>query len=429
MKIRIRTLQIIIVIVVAFLGGYYFGVSKVTLDWQNYKPVLSVVNKEPPAGLINIDFNPFWIVWQKLATDYYDKTKIDQQKMLNGAITGMVSALGDPFTMYLPPVQNTNFKQGLAGQFSGIGAELTTQDNNIIVIAPLDGSPAEKAGIKAGDTIIKVDGQSTIGWDISKTVNLIRGPKGTTVTLTVVHKDNKKQADLTITRDVITVKSVAMNISDAKCTGSGCSLIAKGDTCSSGTCVKYAYLRLSKFGDSTNQDWESMIKGISQQINNDKSIKGVVLDLRNNPGGYLTDAQFIASEFLPMGTKVVSEDTGTTQSELDVQRQGLLTSTNIKVVVLINGGSASASEIVSGALRDNKRAILVGEKSFGKGTVQEAEDLGDGAGLHVTIAKWLTPNGTWVHGKGLTPDVVVSLDPKDPSRDTQLEKAVFELLK
>lgn len=429
MKIRIRTLQIIIVIVVAFLGGYYFGVSKVTLDWQNYKPVLSVVNKEPPAGLINIDFNPFWIVWQKLATDYYDKTKIDQQKMLNGAITGMVSALGDPFTMYLPPVQNTNFKQGLAGEFSGIGAELTTQDNNIIVIAPLDGSPAEKAGVKAGDTIIKVDGQSTIGWDISKTVNLIRGPKGTTVTLTVVHKDNKKQADLTITRDVITVKSVAMNISDAKCTGSGCSLIAKGDTCSSGTCVKYAYLRLSEFGDSTNQDWESMIKGISQQINTDKSIKGVVLDLRNNPGGYLTDAQFIASEFLPMGTKVVSEDTGTTQSELDVQRQGLLTSTNIKVVVLINGGSASASEIVSGALRDNKRAILVGEKSFGKGTVQEAEDLGDGAGLHVTIAKWLTPNGTWVHGKGLTPDVVVSLDPKDPSRDTQLEKAVFELLK
>ncbi len=258
---------------------------------------------------------------------------------------------------------------------------------------------------------------------------MIRGPKGTTVTLTVIHKDNKKQADLKITRDVITVKSVAMNVLSAKCTGSSCSLIAKGDPCTSSDCVKYAYLRLSEFGDNTNQDWESMIKGISQQINTDKSIKGVVLDLRNNPGGYLTDAQFIASEFLPMGTKVVSEDTGTSQSELDVQRQGLLTNPNIKVVVLINGGSASASEIVSGALRDHKRAILVGEKSFGKGTVQEAEDMGDGAGLHVTIAKWLTPNGTWVHGKGLTPDVVVSLDPKDPSTDTQLEKAVFELLK
>ncbi len=168
MKIRVRTLQILIVIVVAFLGGYYFGVNKVTLDWQNYKPVLNVVNKEPPTGLINIDFNPFWAVWQRLATDYYDKTKLNQQQMLNGAITGMVSALGDPFTMYLPPVQNTNFKQNLAGEFTGIGAELTTQNNNIIVIAPLDGSPAEKAGIKAGDVIIKVDGQSTIGWDFQK---------------------------------------------------------------------------------------------------------------------------------------------------------------------------------------------------------------------------------------------------------------------
>jgi carboxyl-terminal processing protease len=391
---------------------------------------LNVVNKEPPSGLITVDFNPFWIVWQKLAEGYYDKTKLDQQKMLNGAISGMVNALGDPFTMYLPPVQNTDFKQNLAGQFSGIGAELSTKGSDIIVIAPLDGSPAEKAGMKAGDIITKVDGQSTAGWDLAKTVSLIRGPKGTQVALTVIHKDTQKQIDLKITRDVITVKSVAMNISNAKCTQSGCSLVAKGDPCSTSDCAKYAYLRLSQFGDNTNQEWASMIKGISDQISKDKSIKGVVFDLRNNPGGYLTDAQFIASEFLPMGTKVVSEDTGTTQSELDVVRQGLLTDPKAaRVVVLINGGSASASEIVSGALRDHKRAILVGEKSFGKGTVQEAEDLGDGAGLHVTIAKWLTPNGTWVHGKGLTPDVVVALDPKDPARDTQLEKAVFELLK
>jgi carboxyl-terminal processing protease len=218
-----------------------------------------------------------------------------------------------------------------------------------------------------------------------------------------------------------------MNISNAKCTGSNCSLVAKGDPCTDATCVKYAYIRLSQFGDNTNQEWASMVKGISDQINQDKSIKGVVFDLRNNPGGYLTDAQFIAAEFLPKDTLVVSEDDGNTQTQLKALRQGLLLTP--KVVVLINGGSASASEIVSGALRDNKRAILVGEKSFGKGTVQEAEDLGGGAGLHVTIAKWLTPNGTWVHGKGLTPDVVVSPNPKNPSEDTQLEKAVFELLK
>jgi carboxyl-terminal processing protease len=176
-----------------------------------------------------------------------------------------------------------------------------------------------------------------------------------------------------------------------------------------------------------------LVKGISDKINQDQNIKGVVLDLRNNPGGYLTDAQFIASEFLSVGTKVVSEDPCTQECVLAAQRQqgqqGLLIDPKIKVVILINKGSASASEIVSGALRDNKRAILVGETSYGKGTVQQAQDLGDGAGLHVTIAKWLTPNGTWVNGKGLTPDVAVQLDPKNPAEDTQLEKAVFELSK
>ena len=340
----------------------------------------------------------------------------------------MVQSLGDPFTMYLPPVANTDFKQGLAGQFSGIGAELGTKDKNIIVIAPLDGSPAERAGIKTGDIIIKVNSQLTTGWDLSKAVAQIRGPKGTAVVLTVVHKDSTKQIDLKITRDVITVKSVVTDIANAKCTTSNCSLVVKGNPCTDSTCVKYAYIRLSQFGDNTNQEWAALAKGISEKINQDKTIKGVVFDLRNNPGGYLTDAQFIAGEFLPMGTLVVSEDDGAGQTQqLKVSRQGLLLTP--KVVVLINGGSASASEIVSGALRDNKRAILVGDKSFGKGTVQEADDLGDGAGLHVTIAKWLTPNGTWVHGKGLTPDVSVALDPKDPARDTQLEKAVFELLK
>ena len=156
-----KTLQIVLVVLLTFLVGYFVGMLKVNLDWQNYKPVLNVSSKEPPAGVVNIDFNPFWTVWQSLETNYYDKTKLNQQKMLNGAITGMVAALGDPFTMYLPPVANSDFKQSLAGQFSGIGAELGTKCKDIIVIAPLDGSPAEKDGIKAGDAILKVDGQST----------------------------------------------------------------------------------------------------------------------------------------------------------------------------------------------------------------------------------------------------------------------------
>jgi carboxyl-terminal processing protease len=420
-----KTLQMVLVVLITFFAGYFFGVTKINLDWQNYKPVLNVAGKEPPPGIINVDFNPFWTVWQSLQTNYYDKSKLDQQKMLNGAINGMVAALGDPFTLYLPPVQNTNFKQGLAGQFSGIGAELGTKDKNIIIIAPLDGSPAEKMGIKAGDIILKVDGQSTAGWDLSKAVSQIRGAKGTPVTLTVQHSDNK-QADVTIIRDVITVKSVAMNIQSAKCDNNGCKNVSK-DSCSGSNCAEFAYIRLSQFGDNTNQEWTSLVKGISDKISQDKNIKGVVFDLRNNPGGYLTDATFIASEFLPKGDLVVSEDNGTVKNPMNASRDGLLLTP--KLIVLVNKGSASASEIVAGALRDHSRAILVGETSYGKGTVQQAQDLGDGAGLHVTIAKWLTPNGTWVNGKGLTPDVAVSLDPKNPAEDTQLEKAVFELLK
>ena len=428
MKERVRIFQVILLIFIAFLGGYYFGVNKVNLDWKNYKPVLNVVSKEPPAGIINVDFNPFWTVWQKLLTNYYDKSKLDQQKMLNGAISGMVQSLGDPFTIYLPPVQNNNFKQGLAGQFSGIGAELGMKDKNIMVISPLDGSPAEKAGIKAGDIIVKVDGQSTSGWNLSQAVEKIRGPKGSLVALTVLHKDAQKTVDIKITRDIITVKSVEVSIRNARCTKNDCKVLDKGTACTTNDCVEFAYIRLSQFGDNTNREWISLIKNLSEKLKTEKNIKGIVFDLRNNPGGYLTDATFIASEFLKKGTAVVSEDNGVQNKNiLYAERDGLLTEP--KLVVLINKGSASASEIVAGALKDQKRAILVGETSFGKGTVQAAEDLGDGAGLHVTIAKWLTPNGTWVNEKGLTPDVSVSLDPKDPSRDTQLEKAVSELLK
>lgn len=422
-----KIFQLILVVSITFLAGFYFGINKINLDWKNYKPILNVSSKEPPPGIVNVDFNPFWNVWQRLLSGYYDKSKLDQQKMLNGAISGMVQSLGDPFTLYLPPVQNNNFKQGLAGQFSGIGAELGTKDKDIIVISPLDGSPAEKAGIKAGDAILKVDGEPTLGWDLSKTVTKIRGPKGTEVTLNILHKDAKSPLDVKITRNTITVKSVVMEQRSANCSSSSCSMVAKTDKCTGTNCVQYAYIRLSQFGDNTNAEWVSMAKGISDKINTDKNIKGIIFDLRNNPGGYLNDATFIASEFLPNGNVVVKQDNGITQSSMTANREGLLLSP--KLVVLINKGSASASEIVAGALRDNKRATLVGETSFGKGTVQEAEDLGDGAGLHITISKWLTPNGTWVNEKGLSPDIAVEVDTKDQSRDAQLEKAVLQLLK
>ncbi len=428
MNKKFNIFQVILIIAIAFLGGYYFGLNKVNLDWKNYKPILNISSKEPPVAVSNVDFGPFWIVWQKVLANYYDKSKLDQQKMLNGAIAGMVQSLGDPFTLYLPPVQNTNFKQGLAGQFSGIGAELGTNDNkDILVISPLDGSPAEKAGIKPGDIIIAVDGQSTANWSLSQAVDKIRGTKGTDVRITIIHKDAKEKKDVKITRDVITVKSVVMDLRNAKCSNGTCSVVAKGDACTASDCAQFAYIRLSQFGDNTNQEWLTLVKGLADKISQNKNVKGIVFDLRNNPGGYLTDATFIASEFIQKGKVVVSEDNGNSKTDLLAQRDGILLTP--KLVVLINKGSASASEIVSGALQDYGRAKLIGETSYGKGTVQAAEDLGGGSGLHVTIAKWLTPKGAWVHGKGLTPDVSVSLDAKNPARDTQLEKAVLELLK
>lgn len=419
----------ILIILISVLVGYYIGVNKVAIDWKNYKPSLSIINKEPPPVLSSVDFSTFWTVWNKLEENFYDKSKIDAQKMLNGAINGLAQSLGDPYTVYLPSQQNNNFKQGLAGQFSGIGAELGMSNEQVIVIAPLNGSPAEKAGVKAQDAIIKVDGDSTAGWTISQAVEKIRGPKGTEVVLTVVHKDSTKPNDLKITRDTITIKSVEGEIKRWKMENGKWKMEDKCETCS-----KIAYIQLSQFGDSTNKEWVSLINDLDLQFQNDQNIKGLILDLRNNPGGYLTDAVFIASEFLEVGKTVVLEEGMIGKKNFSVTRKGLLT--DVPLVVLINKGSASASEIVASAMQDNNRAVLIGEDSFGKGSIQMADELGNGAGIHITIAKWLTPKGVWINGKGLKPDIEVKPDDKNPpageagkARDLQLEKAVGELVK
>lgn len=418
-----KTIRFILAIAIAGLLGYYIGISKVQLDWNNYQPHVAISGKEPPPGVTNVDFSMMWTVLQKLQANYYDKSKIVPQKLVNGAISGMVDSLEDPFTMYLPPTENNDFKQGLAGQFEGIGAELGLSGKQIIVMAPLAGGPAEKAGIKPGDAILKVDKQIIIGWSLNQAVEKIRGPKGTPVTLTILHKGDQEAKEVKIVRDTITVKSVVTWTKAVKDIGG----IKSTDILKNAQASKVAYIRLSQFGDNTNQEWVGIANQIDLARKKDSSIKGVILDLRNNPGGYLTDAVFIASEFIDSGTIVMQEDGTGARNKLDVSRKGLLT--DVPLVVILNRGSASASEIVAGALRDHKRATLTGELSFGKGTIQEAEDLGGGAGLHVTIAKWLTPDGTWVHQKGLTPDVAVALDPKDQSHDTQLEKAVELLVK
>lgn len=417
---KTQTIRTVLIIFIAFILGYYFGVTKINFEWKNYKPQIQALGKEPPASVTTADFSLMWTVLQKLETSYYDKKVIDAQKLVNGAISGMVESLDDPYTVFLPPSQNTDFKEGMAGQFQGIGAELGMKEKQVIVVAPLDGTPAQKAGIKSEDLVLKVDDNPTMGWTLSQTVEKIRGPKGSKVKLTVLHRGEEKPVDIEIVRDTITVKSVDGWIKEIKS--------IKGIKSIAGTTGKeeIVYIRLSQFGDNTNEEWLALINKLYLNINGNQNVKGVILDLRNNPGGYLTDATFIASEFIKEGTVVIQDRNGIDKNNFNVSRKGLLT--EIPVIVLINKGSASASEIVAGALRDHNRAKLLGETSFGKGTIQQAEDLGNGAGLHVTIAKWLTPNGTWVHKKGLEPDIKVELNEKEKDRDTQLEKAIEELV-
>lgn len=415
---KMSAFRLLLVAVICLAVGYYVGVTKINLQWKGYVPQINASSKEPPATITNIDFAPMWVVLEKIQKDYYDKNAINSEKLLNGAISGMVDSLGDPYTVYLPAQENQDFKQGLAGKFEGIGAELGTKSNAIVVIKPLYGSPAQKAGIRIGDTILKVNDESTQGMTVAQAVEKIRGPKGTAITLTVLHLDEDRPQAIKIVRDEITVKIVegwikpVSEIKEVKLPNSK---------------EEVMYVRLSQFGDNTNQEWLTMINTLDMQRRN-KDVKGVILDLRYNPGGYLNDAVFIASEFIPSGKTVVIQEDGRQQrTKMDVSRKGLLL--DIPVVVLINKGSASASEIVAGALRDHKRARLVGETSFGKGTIQQAEDLGEGTGIHVTVAKWLTPEGTWVHKKGLEPDVKIAADTKDQSHDVQLEKAILDLLK
>ncbi len=383
--------------------GYNLGKREVTVSWQNFKPQFSVTDLTPPATR-SVDFSLFWEVWSRLEQSYIDKKAMDPQKMVYGAISGMVQSLGDPYTVFLTPSQQTETKEDLGGQFDGIGAQLGIKDNKIVVVAPLKDTPAEKAGVKAGDWIVKVDGQETAGWTLPEAVSKIRGQKNSKVTLTLVHEGEQKTEDVTLTRETILVKSVEWQKKDG-----------------------VAYLKLSRFGDQTNSEWEQAVQEILLAYQKGE-VKGLVLDLRNNPGGYLSGAVFISSEFLSPGTVVVQqEQTGGIRQSYSVDRQGKLLT--IPSVVLINKGSASASEIVAGALRDWNRAKLVGETSFGKGSIQEAEDLPGGAGLHVTTAKWLLPKGDWINGKGITPDIEVKMDANNPTADPQLEKAVELLTK
>lgn len=397
--LRINPLTLLLLVVI-FLTGFQLGKWDLNLQWQNYRPQVNVKNQQPPKDKEAIDFKLFWDTWDLVSREYVDKKAIDPQKMYYGAIQGMVAAIGDPYTVFLPPEAQKSSKEELGGSFEGVGIQLGfNKDKRLVVVAPLKGTPADQAGVRAGDLILKIGDKETTNITLPEAVNLIRGPKGTKVELELYQEGDEKPKNVSLVRDTIIVKSVEAEV---KTTPAG---------------RKIGYIKLTRFGDRTDGEWDQAISTVLAE-----APEGVILDVRNNPGGYLDGAIDVVSEFVQNGVAVKQENAKGTQRSQNVSGNGRLV--KLPMVVLINKGSASASEIVAGAIQDHKRGKLLGEVSFGKGTIQESQDLPNGTGIHITTAKWLTPNGRWIHNTGVTPDIKVELDIKTVEIDEQLDAAL-----
>lgn len=346
----------------------------------------------------NADLDLFWTVWGEVEKNYVDKDVLNDEKMVYGAIKGMVGSLDDPYTVYMDPVESEQFSASLNGELEGIGAELSVEDQNLVIVSPLRNSPAERAGLLPGDIIFKIDDKISSEMTLFDAIMSIRGKKGTTVKLTIIRKNIEKPFDVSIVRAKIDIESVTVE------------KLKNG----------IVYLSVNQFNDKTDQEFSS---AISDMILNPP--KGLIVDLRYNGGGYLDIAVDILSYILPAKSKAVEIRQRGDKNEM-MYTNGNPKLVEVPLVVLVNEGSASASEIVAGAVQDLKRGIVMGTKTFGKGTVQEVESFKDGSSIRMTIAKWYTPAGRSVDHVGLTPDVIVEMKYTsiDENVDTQKEAAV-----
>jgi len=411
-NIVVTTVVAMLAFGMAFISGYLFGRSEPAYGPLAFLDVLQPSTvRATEDGVLSSDeqqrFNVFWEAWQVVEKDFYDKNQVDHQKLIYGAIKGMVDAVGDPYTIYQTPSQREISDTDLRGSFDGIGIQVDMKDNRLTVVAPIEGSPAEAAGFRPGDIVLAVDGKSLSGKTLNDTVGLIRGQRGTPVTLTILRQGSSDPIEITVVRAEIKLKSVRSRMLDDQ----------------------LGYVRISSFSASTGTEMATAVKGLV-----DQEARGIVVDLRNNPGGFLSTSVEASAQFMDPGSVVLYQKSG--NGDVKTYRtEGGGTAAQVPVVVLINKGSASASEIMAGALRDNGRAFLVGEKSFGKGTVQNVHELSDKSGLRVTTAQWLTPSEKPIQGVGLLPDEVIELPPtatisSEATRadDAQLDAAVRHLL-
>lgn len=394
-------------LIAALLIAFSFSAGFLVGQEQGVRSVVPVgegkvlgVGEVPPGLDKDVNFSLFWNVWNLVKDEYVDQP-ISEKDLLYGSLKGMVAALGDQHSLFFDPEMAKEFASQLSGSFDGIGAEIEVKDSQLVIIAPLPGTPAEKAGLLTGDRILAIDGVETAGMPVDEAVKRIRGQKHTTVTLTISRDGWTQAKDYPIVRDTIVVESVKYTLRDDK----------------------IAVITIASFGEDTSR----LFKIASDQAIKDGA-KGIVLDLRGDPGGYLNAAIDVSSAWVGESTVVIEKIKDQEQKNIGTS---LATLTGMPTVVLVNGGSASASEIVSGALQDHKDATIVGEQSFGKGSVQDYRDLPDGSAVKLTIARWYTPNDRSIDKLGITPDVIVPMTQADvdAGKDPQMDKAIEILTK
>lgn len=405
-----KNLIISVALLASFIAVFYVGFASGRSEMAEASKLESIsaslnATKDKPD---NVDFSLFWKAWsivnEKFVQTHASTTSSDKDRIY-GAIQGMVQSEKDPYTVFFPPAEATNFESEIEGNFEGVGMEMGIKAGVLTVISPIKGSPAEKAGIKSGDKVIQIEGKLTTDYSIDQAVKLIRGKKGTQVTLMVLREGVANPIEVKIVRDVINLPTIDTKVDQ-----------------------KNGIFTIKLYSFSAQS--ASLFRNALRDFVNSKQNK-LILDLRGNPGGFLDAAVDMASWFLPPGKTIVTEDYGKDKAQVAEKSKGYnIFNDNLKMVILIDGGSASASEILSGALSEYGKAKLVGTKSFGKGSVQEYIKLNNETALKVTVARWLTPNGKSISLEGLTPDVEVKITPEDVAagRDPQMDKAI-ELLK
>ena len=392
---------VVILLVVSFLFGYLVAFSQVPRPQPvNFLSLEAFRQSSQTKGQeFNLDFDLFWSIWDRLHTDYVNRTQLDDQALFYGAIRGLVEAAGDPYTVFFDPQETEQFNDELSGTFDGIGAEISIKENRLTIVAPLPDSPAEKAGLQAGDIILAINDEDVSHLSLDAAISKIRGPRGSQVKLTVIHNSDGGQAeDVTITRDRIDVPTVKWEMDDQR----------------------IAYIQVVSFSEDVEKKF---VKALTEVIK--ANPVGLIIDLRNNPGGYLTASVDIASAWVPENQVVVREIFTDASKNNEYRAKKQLAAPKVPTIVLLNQGSASASEILAGALQDYQLATIVGETSFGKGSVQNYEDLTGGSSLKLTVAKWLTPKGRSIDDLGIAPDIEVPLTAEDiqADKDPQLDKA------